>query len=87
MSRHNRSQLGFRCIVQSINDINFLQISRSGRGGVGHWKPSLDENAKAQQAEQFERDQEVIKERALKQQGINTDGSVCMLHPASLRLV
>jgi len=49
-------------------------ISRSGRGGVGHWKPSLDENAKAQQAEQFERDQEVIKERTLKQQGLNTDG-------------
>jgi len=50
-------------------------IARSGRGGVGHWKPSLDENAKAQQAEQFERDQEVIKERAFKQQSINTDES------------
>jgi hypothetical protein len=54
----------------------FEQIARSGRNGVGLWAPVPDDTTKQEEAQEFERDQQIIRERAEKRQSIMVDGAV-----------
>ncbi|KAG8792016.1 hypothetical protein FRC17_008659, partial [Serendipita sp. 399] len=58
-------------------DYRKQSVARSGRNGVGFWEPTPDEAAKQQEAEEFTRDQELIKEHAIinKRNSLAADGS------------
>ncbi|KAG8837580.1 hypothetical protein FRC18_008804 [Serendipita sp. 400] len=58
-------------------DYRRQSIARSGRNGVGFWEPTPNDLTKQQEAEEFERDQEVIKQQAManKRDSLAADGS------------
>lgn len=53
-------------------DYRRQSVARSGRGGVGFWEPKPDDSSKQQESQDFERDQEIIKERLAKRQSLTT---------------